>query len=97
VINPHVYLHNASKYLEKLSNPKKIPHHESLKKILSVERNYNAHIELDEQEYEREKKRFERQKMDIFRWMRVPLNPKDNHQLSKMVRVRLLELLSDVN
>lgn len=51
---------------------------------------------MDEFEYDREKKRLEKQKVDIFRWMRVPLDPRDNRQLAKMVRVRLLEILSDV-
>lgn len=51
---------------------------------------------MDEFEYDREKKRHEKQKADIFRWMRVPLDPRDNRQLAKMVRVRLLEILSDV-
>lgn len=95
--NPQTQLNMASKFLARITMAKNAPQQEALKKLLHVERNYNARVEMEEQEYDREKKRLERQKVDIFRWMRVPVDPHDKQQLAKMVRVRLLELLSDVS
>lgn len=50
--------------------------------------------EVEDREFE-EKKRI-RSKQDIFKWLHLPPDSLENELLKKMVRIRILEILSDV-
>ncbi len=69
---------------------------ENLRKVEAIERNHDLRVAKADAEFAQEQTRFRKEKQDIFRWMKLPVHPKDNLLLKKMVRIRLLEILSDV-
>ena len=70
---------------------------DNMRKIDSIERNHDLRVAKAEAEFAQEQTRYKKEKQDIFRWMKLPVHPKDNVLLNKMVRIRLLEILSDVS
>ena len=59
----------------------------------------SKHLERHQQEVEErelEEKKRKKSKQDIFRWLHLPLNSQGNGLLKAMIRIRLLEILSDV-
>ncbi len=80
----------------KLEEKQKYVVKENMRKIEVIERNHDARVAKAEAEFAQEQTRFRKEKQDIFRWMKLPVHPKDNVLLNKMVRIRLLEILSDV-
>lgn len=69
---------------------------DNMRKIEAIERNHDLRVAKADAEFAQEQTRFRKEKQDIFRWMKLPVQPKDNILLNKMVRIRLLEILSDV-
>ena len=68
----------------------------NLPQIENIEKKHleRHQIEIEERELE-ERKRL-KSKQDIFKWLHLPLDSQENTLLKKMIRIRLLEILSDV-
>ena len=69
---------------------------EICKKVELIEKSYNQRIANEEADQVTEEKRRAKAKQDIFKWMNIPFSSEGNPLLKKMVRVRLLEIMSDV-
>lgn len=68
---------------------------ESIKRIDGIGRRYSQRVKEEERECKGQSEEWDKNNEDIFKWMKIPVNPSDNKFLKKMVRIRLLEILSD--
>lgn len=69
---------------------------ENCKKAEEIEISHLQRGIIEEDQKELELKREMKGKKDVLKWMKVPSTTADNSLLNKMVRIRLLEILSDV-
>ena len=69
---------------------------ENDKRIDNIEKKHMDRHEQDVEDRENDEKRRQKSKQDIFKWLHLPLSNQDNGLLKRMIRVRLLEILSDV-
>lgn len=70
---------------------------EFLAEIENIEGKHLERHQAEQEEREHEDKKRGKSKQDIFRWLKLPLNSQENALLKKMIRIRLLEILSDVD
>lgn len=61
-----------------------------------IEEAHNLRVAAEAERGQTEEKIYRKAKDDLLRWMHVPFASNDNSLLNKMIRIRLLEVLSDV-
>lgn len=69
---------------------------ESMKRVDAIIRNHDLRVAQDEAIFRQSEFLHKKQKLDIFKWMKLPGTDGSNSLLQKMVRVRLLEIFADV-
>lgn len=69
---------------------------EVARRMENIETNFEMRQKQNEEQFERDLERMEKDKQDIFKWIKLPGSPSDNTILKRMLRIRLIEILTSV-